>query len=113
MCSGSCTMVAAMTMQQIQPNNQHEPMEKRIPRGAAFVAFVASSEIWTAESNPPIVQMGLSQDSINVQPEGHVVRFSTLVKMYDALFSRCLAPIGKAMIEAKIRTKFINTKTVC
>lgn len=68
--------------------------------------------ICTAESNPPMVQIGLSQESMNAQPDGQVVRFSTWVKMYEALFRESLAPIGKAMMVAKMSTKFITTKTV-
>ena len=49
---------------------------------------------------------------MKAQPAGHVVRFSTLVKMNEPELRWCL-PIGKAMIVAKMRTKFITTKTVC
>ncbi len=68
-------MVAAMVMQHMKPKTQQLAIENRIPNGAALVAFVASSEIWTAESKPPIVQMGLSHASMKAQPEGQVVRF--------------------------------------
>ena len=57
-------------------------------------------------------QMGDSQEIMNAQPAGHVVRFSTCVKMNEPELRLCL-PIGRAMIVAKIRTKFKNTKTVC
>jgi hypothetical protein len=49
---------------------------------------------------------------MNAQPEGHVVRFSTCVKINEAELRWCL-PIGRAMIVAKIRTKFMTTNTVC
>ena len=50
---------------------------------------------------------------MKAHPDGQVVKFSTCVKMYDALFSRCFAPIGSAMMVAKISIKFMTTKTVC
>lgn len=105
-------MHAAITMQQIQPNSQHAPMENKMPNGTAFVAFAASSLMWTAESNPPMVQMGDSHESIKVQPAGQVVRFSTWVKIYEAEL-RWSAPMGRAMMVARIKTKFMITKIVC
>jgi hypothetical protein len=119
-------------MQQIQPKSQHEPIENKIPSGTALTALAASSLqvcqnliglrtgpsgqaclICTAESNPPMVQIGLSQDSMNAHPDGQVVRFSTCVKIYEALFRDDPAPMGKAIMVAKIRTKFIITNTDC
>ncbi len=60
-----------------------------------------------------MVQIGLSHDRMNAHPDGQVVRFSTCVKIYEALFRELPAPIGKAMMVAKIRTKFITTNTDC
>ena len=59
-----------------------------------------------------MVQMGLSHEIINAQPAGQVVPFSTCVKMKLALF-RCFWPIGRAIMVAKIRMKFMITNTVC
>ena len=48
---------------------------------------------------------------MKAHPDGQVERFSTCVKMYEAEL-RFFWPIGRAMIVAKIRTKFMTTKTV-
>lgn len=44
--------------------------------GTALAAFTHSSDMWTQESNAPMVQMGESQESMKAQPVGQVVRFS-------------------------------------
>lgn len=87
------------------------PDREKYAERTALVALAASSDMCTAESNPPMVHMGDSQDNMNAHPVGHVVRFSTWVKIYDALL-RALAPIGSAIMVARMRTKFITTKTV-
>jgi len=105
-------MQAAMTMQRIHPKSQQEPMDIRIPYGTAFVALAASSDICTQLSKAPIVHIGESQLIMKLHPVGQVVKFSTCVKMYEALF-RDFCPTGRAMIVAKISMKFMTTKTVC
>lgn len=66
------------------------------------------------ESNDPIVQIGLSQASIKAHPVGQVVKFSVCAKMYwpSLRLPFCAVPIGRAMMVAKIRMKFMATKTV-
>ena len=67
----------------------------------------------TQLSKAPIVQIGESQLSIKAHPVGHVVRFAVSVKMKWPSLRRFLAPIGRAIIVATMRMKFITTKTVC
>ena len=67
----------------------------------------------TQESNPPIVQIGLNHDSIKAQPVGQVVRFSVSAKMYEPLLRFMALPTGRAITVAKMRIKFMTTKTVC
>jgi hypothetical protein len=61
----------------------------------------------------PIVQIGLSQLSINAHPVGQVVKFAVCAKINLPSFLLCRLPIGSAIIVAKISTKFIIVKTVC
>jgi hypothetical protein len=58
------------------------------------------------------VQIGLSQLSINAHPVGQVVKFAVCVKTNFPSCLLCLAPIGSAIMVAKIRMKFITTNTV-
>lgn len=71
--------------------------------------------MWTQESKAPIVQMGLSQESMNAHPVGQVVRFSVWAKMKCASLrslERCF-PTGRAIMVATMRMMFMATKTVC
>lgn len=56
-----------------KPMIQQHPTEATVPAGTAFFGLLASSLICTQESNAPMVQIGQSQDSIKVQPVGHVI----------------------------------------
>ena len=60
-----------------------------------------------------LTQIGLNQDSMNAQPVGQVVRLAVVAKIQVASFLSLALPIGKAIIVAKMRTKFITTKAVC
>ena len=60
-----------------------------------------------------LTQIGLSHESINAQPVGQVVRLAVVAKIQVASFLSLARPIGKAMIVAKMRTKFITTNAVC
>lgn len=62
---------------QRNPRAQHDPIDHKIPSGTARAACVASSLMCTQESKAPMVQIGDSQASMNAQPDGQVVRFST------------------------------------
>lgn len=64
---------AARTAFKKKPMIQQHPTEATVPIGTAFLGLLASSLIWTQESNAPIVQIGHSQDSMNAQPVGQVV----------------------------------------
>lgn len=105
-------MVAAMTIMRMKPKSQQEALDAMIPTGTALLAFRASSDMCTQLSNEPIVQIGLSHESMNVHPVGQDVRFSVCVKIYLAECRRFLAPMGSAMIVAAMRTKFMKTNTV-
>ena len=105
-------MHAAMTIMMMKPKNQHEPIDISMPKGTAFVAFAASSLMWTHESKAPIVQIGESQLSIKAQPVGHVVKLLVSANIKCPSLRRYLAPIGRAIIVAVMRMKFIITKTV-
>jgi hypothetical protein len=59
-----------------------------------------------------LTQIGLSQESMNAQPEGQVVRFAVVAKIHLASLRVLERPIGRAMIVAKISTKFITTNAV-
>jgi hypothetical protein len=56
---------------------------------------------------PPIVQIGLSHANMKVQPVGHNVRLLTFVKINSASFLCEARPIGRAMIVANIKIKFM------
>jgi hypothetical protein len=60
----------------------------------------------TQESNAPIVQIGDNQASMNAHPVGQPVIFSTVAKMKLPSFRFAAAPMGSAMIVAKMRARF-------
>lgn len=65
-------MQAVRTIIIMKPRIQQAPVDIIMPRGTALDALFASSDMWTQESKPPIVQMGESQESMKAQPTGHV-----------------------------------------
>jgi len=77
------------------------------------VAFAASSLICTQESNPPIVQIGDSQERNHAKPAGHVVKFALVPKMNFPSFLWEDRPMGSAIMVAMIRTKLATTNAVC
>ena len=106
---------AASTAVTRKPNIQQPPIDASIPMGTALVGFLASSLIWTQESNAPIVQIGDSQESIKVHPDGHAVSFIAWLKTYFAeligiLRTRMLT--GNAMIVTRIKAKLAMTNQV-
>lgn len=104
--STSWSMQAASTITITNPRPQHMPMEDRMPRGTAFAALDASSDMCTHESKAPMVQMGDSQASMNAQPVGQVVRFATLAKMNSPSLRWLALPTGSATMVARIRAIF-------
>jgi hypothetical protein len=60
-----------------------------------------------------LTQIGLSHESMKAQPVGQVVRLAVVANIQVASFLSLPLPIGRAMIVAKIRTKFITTNAVC
>lgn len=62
--------------------------------------------MWTQESKPPIVQMGESQARNQAKPVGQVVRFDEVLKMNFAELWEPRRPMGRAIMEARIRMKF-------
>jgi hypothetical protein len=67
---------------------------------------------WLVVNRDLLTQIGLSQESMNAQPEGQVVRFAVVAKIHLASLRVLERPIGSAMIVAKISTKFITTNAV-
>lgn len=59
-----------------------------------------------------MVQIGDNHASINVQPCGHVDKFSNCVKMNLPSLSSPDRPMGSAMIVATMRIKFYLKKSV-
>lgn len=57
-----------------------------------------------------MVQMGDSHASMNVQPCGHVVKFSIWAKMKWPSLRSPDRPIGSAMMVARMRIKFCPKK---
>jgi hypothetical protein len=110
----SWSMTAAMTIRMTKPRPQASPMAETMPRGTALAALEASSLMCTVESKEPMVQSGDSQASIKAQPWGHVVRFSSWVKMKAPLlrFADGVAT-GSAMMVPRMSVRFSTTATLC
>lgn len=87
------------------------PMELRIPKGTALAALLASSDMCTHESKAPMVQMGDNHASMNVQPCGHVVKFSNWAKMKWPSLRSPARPMGSAMMVARMMIKFCQSKS--
>lgn len=100
-----------MMARERKPKMPHSPLDHRIPNGTARAALVASSLIWTQESNAPIVHIGESQASMNAHPLGQVVWSSNCPKTYEPEFivpPLSTLPIGSAMTVAMTRPTFIT-----
>lgn len=99
-----------------KPMIQQHPTEATVPIGTAFFGLLASSLICTQESNAPIVQIGDIQDSINVQPIGHVIPSleiwpnTVLAELIGTPLIRILT--GKAMTVAIINAMLATTNQV-
>jgi len=80
--------------------------------GADGLVGVSADWMGCDISRKQLTQIGLSQESMNAQPEGQVVRFAVVAKIHVASLRVLERPIGNAMIVAKISTKFMTTNAV-
>ena len=67
---------------------------------------IAMDVLCTQESNAPMVQIGDSHASMNVQPVGHSVRFITSAKIKWPSLRLDARPTGRAMMVLRIRARF-------
>lgn len=114
--SKSLPAQAARIVFKKKPMIQQHPTEATVPAGTAFLGLLASSLICTQESNAPIVQIGHNQDSIKVQPVGHVVPSlailpkTVLAELMGMPLIRILT--GKAITVATINAILATTNQV-
>jgi hypothetical protein len=76
------------------------------------MALMATSDSSGSEDSAKLTQIGLNHESMNAHPVGQVVRLAVVAKIHVASFLFLERPIGRAMIVAKMSTKFMTTNAV-